>query len=138
MKAKLQKPEGMGNWVTLAELPIANKLLRKPGEMLGYDREHEDEWFADGVNIIRNIFSMENVITATAELAKNDRADNSLCADSGKFDIWFDVLLYGWISNHGFGYVKVGAYLTDLWQITATNKAELMQHMYIRRFVELN
>lgn len=137
MKSKLNKPENMGNFVTLAELPFVKKLLKNPGELLGYDRDHEDDWFADGIDMIKCLFNAETVITANAELAKNQRADDSLCADSRHFDIWFDVLVEAWIPNIGFGYVKVGAYLTDLWQINPINKEELMGHMYIKKYAEV-
>ena len=137
MKAKLQKPENMGNWVTLAELPFVKKLLKNPGELLGYDRDHEDDWFADGIDTIKCLFNAEHVITATAELAKNERTNDSLCADSGRFDIWFDVLMEAWIPGIGFGYVKVGAYLTDLWMLSPENKKEVMSRMYIKKFAEV-
>ena len=135
MKAKLNRPEGMNNWVTIAELPFVRKLLKNPGTMIGFD--NPDDWFDSGIEIMKSLFDAETVITATAELAKNDRADNSLCADSGKFDIWFDVLAEAWITGCGLGYVKVGAYLTDLWHINTENKAEIMRHMYIRKFKEV-
>ncbi len=136
MKAKLNRPEGMNNWVTIAELPFVRKLLKNPGTMLGFD--NPDDWFTFSIDILQSLFGGGTVITASAEIGKNERANDSLCADSGKFDIWFTALIETWIPEYSaFGYIKASAYYTDLMQINPDNRNELMRHMYIRKFKEV-
>ena len=138
MTAKLSKPENMEKWVYAYEMPFVKQILKNPGEVLGYDSNDKNAWFIDNVEIIKNMFAADNVITASAELAKNERAQDMLCCDSGNFDIWFDVLMAAWLPERGcYGYIKAAAYLTDVQRLTPDNRDETMKHMYIRKFAEV-
>lgn len=71
----------------------------------------------------------ERIIEATAETAKNCRTWNAYNNDSCDIDVWIEAT-----AETAFGFVKIGAYLTDIWQTGAVDYAN---HMYIRYYREV-
>ena len=69
----------------------------------------------------------EKVYEATAEIAKNCRAWDNYEEGSGTLDIWIEATARTWN-----GFVEIGAYLTDIWNISGDN--DQTEHMFIQRF----
>ena len=69
----------------------------------------------------------EKVYEATAEIAKNCRAWDTYGEGSGTLDIWIEATARTWN-----GFVEIGAYLTDIWNISGDN--DQTEHMFIQRF----
>ena len=73
------------------------------------------------------------IFEASAEIAGNRNVLNLYNDHSADLDIWIDVIAY--VNCEEF--IKLGAYLSDIWQIDNSNKKEIASHMYIRRFKEI-
>lgn len=69
------------------------------------------------------------VIQAEAETSKNYRADNNYGEGSGNMDTWIEA-----IAETGKGFIRVGAYLTDIWNIDG--ETDYTEHMYIKYYTE--
>ena len=72
------------------------------------------------------------IFKAEAHTAKNNRIWNQYCMsdddpdhETGNMDVWIE-----FAAELEQGYIKGGAYLTDIWQ---TGGTDYRQHMYIRR-----
>ena len=48
-------------------------------------------------------------------------------------DIWIEATAY--VNDNEF--IIIGAYLSDIWQITGNNNLEISSNMYIRKFKEV-
>lgn len=72
------------------------------------------------------------VLEASAEVAKNERNWNGMFNESANFDVWVNFTAYA-----GNCFVIGGAYLSDIWEITGRNNAEILDRMFIRKFVEV-
>lgn len=66
------------------------------------------------------------ILKATATTAKNKRAWNLYGEDSGNMDIWIEAT-----AETSEGFVKFGAYLSDIWQ---TGGTDYRNNMYIERY----
>lgn len=66
------------------------------------------------------------IVKAEAHTAKNYRAWDAYDTNTGNMDILVDA-----IAETAQGFIKVSAYLTDIWQ---TGAVEYRQHEYIRRY----
>lgn len=115
--------------ITLAEASIAQRIIE--------DLKQNDEWTAKDYAVMAvrvadpKAWDIE-VLKASAEIAKNARAWDSLCEDSGTLDVWIEATAQ--TSN---GFVIIGAYLSDIWSISTDNEDYIRSHMYIRRFKEV-
>lgn len=70
------------------------------------------------------------ILTAEATTAKNGRIGyDETCGGSGWFDVWIDYTAETWR-----GFIKGGAYLSDIWRISADD--DRTEHAYIRYFTE--
>lgn len=68
---------------------------------------------------------LEEVLNAEARTAKNSRIDWDRYGDgTGMMDVWIS-----FIAETTEGFIKGGAYLSDIWE---TGNTEYKQHMYIR------
>ena len=73
------------------------------------------------------------------EIAKNCNVYEQYGAGTGCLDVWITVTLPETYSaeHHARVIFKVGAYLSDIWQIGGEDESELKSRMYIRKFVEM-
>lgn len=116
--------------ITLAEAPVIAKM---------YEALVSDTWsardYAEMAARIASGCNTVNVLQAQAEIAKNERACNSIYDGSADFDIW--ITFTATINNTFGGIIIGGAYLTDLWQHNSADLEATRSHMYIRKFAEI-
>jgi len=74
-----------------------------------------------------------DIMRSMAKISKNRRAWNIYSGNSRDFDIWIEATASVGIDE----FIIIGAYLSDIWQITGSNDEELVSHMYIRKFKEV-
>lgn len=111
--------------LSVAEMPAVQRMIKEMREDTGLmDYAGMAARVAAGTNVVR-------VLEASAEIAKNCRVWNAYHEESADLDVWMRVTAY---TDKGF--VMVGAYLTDIWQI-GNNNEEIRSHMYIRLFREV-
>lgn len=72
---------------------------------------------------------LRQILKATARTAKNCRVWNAYDSDSEDMDIWIDA-----IAETSYGFIKFGAYLTDIWQAGAV---DFKDKMYVRYYKEV-
>ncbi len=123
----------MKKYISLEETPVVRKLIA--------DMKEEEDTAEDALKMAVNVIGTEvgyginccdSVLYATAEIAKNCRVNNYYNDDSKDFDIWING-----VARTLNGFVEVGAYLSDIWQIGGVDNVELVRHMYVRRFEEV-
>ena len=113
--------------ITLEEAPIANAIIANLKE----DESTAANYAEYAVNAACKGSCIE-VFKASAAIAKNRRADNSIIEGSKDLDVWIEATAQ--TSN---GFCIIGAYLTDIWSLTGDNSAEIAsRHMYTRIFTE--
>ena len=117
--------------VTLDEMEQAAKIIK-------FERE-EDEWEAANyaelaVNAALHAYHgrCEKVMEASAEIAKNCRIRDYYHDDSRTLDVWINAT-----ARTSEGFIIIGAYLSDINDITGSNQEEIARHMYVRRFKEV-
>lgn len=116
--------------ITLADAPIVRQIITDMKE-----DEYTAEKYAEMA--IRaaydgNAWSIDTM-RATAKISTNSRAWNVFNENSGNLDIWIEATAC--VNNDEF--IIIGAYLSDIWQITGYNNEEIKSHMYIRKFKEV-
>ena len=116
--------------ITIAEMPVVYKVI---------EAMKEDTCTAkDYAELAARIVSDRNavkVLEANAEIVKNCRVHDRFCEGSGQFDVW---VAFTAVIDDGFeGIIMGGAYLTDIWDYTADNADEIREHMFIRKFFEV-
>lgn len=74
------------------------------------------------------------IYDASAQIARNSRVWNAYGEHSGKLDVWLEANFY----DPYDGFFVVGAYLTDIWNLSSDNATEIKSHMYIRHYVKEN
>lgn len=131
MKVRITKEAKQ--WLTLAEAPVANAIIR---DMKEYECSAK-EYAEMAVNCIGNAIGKGynwcmSVLESDAEISGNARIWNAYSEDSGRLDVWisFTARTYD-------GFIMGGAYLTDIWNIDGDNQEELASHMYYRRYEEV-
>ena len=126
MKVELQKD--YKKFYTLMDVENAKKVIQ-------FEKRDDEEtvtgWaeyavkeglkFSDGVYI-------REIIRATAHTAKNARVHNAY-GDTEDMDVWIEAL-----AETSEGFIKVGAYLSDIWQSGAV---AYWDKMYIKRYKEV-
>ena len=124
MKATLQK--NYRQLYTLEDLDRAKMVI---------EHEKEDEETAKGwaAYAVREALKgkddyLTEVIKATAETAKNFRAWNEYGEGTEDMDIWIEAT-----AETGHGFIKVGAYLSDIWQSGAV---AYKHQMFIKYYKE--
>ena len=110
---------------TISDLERARSIIRQ---------ERDDEMivaqYAEmaGNEILKNRNeSLLNILNATATTAKNCRVWDAYEVGSEDMDIWIQA-----IAETSRGFIKFGAYLTDIWQIGAT----ALDDYYVRFYTE--
>lgn len=125
---KVQFTAEMKHIVTVAEMPSVRSVI---------ESERDDEWTAkEWAKMAARLVFDDNgakVIEATARIAKNFRVRDAYGEDSADFDVWVKFTAFADDS-----FVMGGAYLTDLWAVSADNREETIKRMYIRRFEEVD
>lgn len=131
MKVRLEKESK--KYITLAQAPIVREIIADMKE----DEETAADWVKYAIAAPYNHmeYSVE-VLKASAKIAKNNRAWNALNEHSEDLDVWIDATAYVSCAD-GYEFIIIGAYLSDIWQITSDNALEIATHMYIRRFKEV-
>ena len=122
MKVKLEK-EYKG-WYTLADLERAKAVIMIEKD----DLETAKGWAEYAVNEAikgRNDYC-RCVLQADATTARNGRIWDAYDKGTGNMDVWIS-----FIAETADGFVKGGAYLSDIWQSGAV---EYKSHMYIRYY----
>ena len=131
MKVRITKEAKQ--WLTLAEAPAANAIVRDMKE----DEWSVAEYAKMAVNCIGNAIGKEynwcsRVLESDAEISGNARIWNAYSEDSGRLDVWIN-----FTARTYDGFIEGGAYLTDIWNIAGDNQEELASHMYYRRYEEV-
>lgn len=134
MKVRITKEAK--SWLTLAEAPAANAIIRDMRE----NADDAKEYAAMAVNCIGSACGHMNwctrVLEADAEIAGNcriwDTYSSEFGKESGRLDVWIN-----FTARTTEGYIEGGAYLTDIWNIGRHRPEELAGHMYCRRFEEV-
>ena len=128
MKVKLTQE--FKKYITVAMMPTAREVIacmkEDDGTVEGYAEIAINAAY-DG-----RAFGIE-ILKASAEIAGNRNVLNLYNDHSADLDIWIDVIAY--VNCEEF--IKLGAYLSDIWQIDNSNKKEIASHMYIKRFKEI-
>lgn len=117
----------MKDLITVSEMAIVRDMVT-----IMRDDSGLKEYAAIAGRIAARDNSVE-VLKAEAELSKNYRVINRYSDNSGLFDIWLNI--YAFSSEKGF-YV-IGAYLSDIWDVTGNNSEKIRNYMYIREFKEM-
>ena len=113
-------------FITLSEMPAVRQMI----EALKEDTSTAKEYAEMAARVAMDGYVVK-VFEASAEIAKNCRAENNYTADSGALDVWVNFTA---LTSEGF--VIGGAYLTDIWNITGDNNEEIRGHMFLRKFAE--
>lgn len=119
--------------ITLAKLGAAKEVIR-------YMREGEEDstpkWYAEiAARVATNGGYVSEVLKAEAEITTNCRVWNAYGKGTEDVDVWVDTTAFV-SANDGEEFVKIGFYISDMWQVTGQNNEEIAAHMYIRRFKE--
>lgn len=116
-------------YITLAEAPKVRAMIADLKE----DESTPADYIRYAISAVYDgkSFNVE-VLKAEAEIAKNCRCWNAYAEDSENLDVWIDATAY--VNRDEF--LIIGAYLTDIWQITSDNMKEIASHFYVRRFKE--
>lgn len=122
---KVTFPKDYRKWLTLDEFEKAKEIIalyKKGGD---FEEETVEDWAEYAVNeaLKTNPYDQYagyydyfcEVITAKAEISKNNRAYNAFGNDSGILDISITTL-----ARTSKGYIEVIAYLSDIWQSGGT------------------
>lgn len=124
MKVKL--PKGYRETFTIADLERAKAVIRAEKE----DEETAAGWAVYAVNeALGGKGCCVEVLKAEAIAAGNSRAWNAYGDDTVNtetMDVWIDA-----IAETTIGFMKVGAYLTDIWR---TGEDEYRHHEYIELY----
>lgn len=128
MKVKLLKKDKQ--FITLAEAPIVRQIILDMKEDECTVEKYAEMAVRAAFN--GNTFGIE-VLKSSASIARNGRVWNLYGDGSGTLDIWIDATVC--VNDNEF--IIIGAYLSDIWQITGSFDQEIVSHMYIRRFKEV-
>ena len=109
--------------LTIAELDAAKEIVRQMKE----DESSVAEYATIAVNATGDY--VDKVYEATAYIMKNSRVWDAYGEGSGNLDVWIDCT-----ARTGNGFKIVGAYLTDIWNISGEDHQT--QHMFIQSFTE--
>lgn len=125
MKVLLE--ENYKDMYTISDLERAKEIIKEMKE----DEETAKGYaeIAIGEALKESDDYLKDVLVATARTAKNCRAFNNYSNHSYDMDVWVEAVAETWD-----GFIKVGAYLTDIWQ---AGSFDYKEHMYIRYFKEV-
>ena len=115
--------------ITLADAPIVRQIIADMKEDTSTVEEYAE--LAVRAAYDGNAYGIE-VLKASAKISTNCRVMNAFTQNSGNLDVWIDATAY----VNGNEFIMIGAYLSDIWQITGHNNEEIASQMYIRKFKE--
>lgn len=128
MKVRFEKEDK--KYITIAEAPLVREIINDMKE----DESTPADYAECAIQAAYNCGACNiEVLKASAKIEKNARTWNAINNHSEKFDIWIDATAH----VNGDEFVIIGAYLSDIWQITPDNALEIASHMYIRKFQEV-
>ena len=113
--------------ITLDKMPAVRRIIAE-------FREDEMKPADYAENVARNISGTNcvKILEASAEIARNCRAWNDITDDSGDLDVWITFTAFcETYPNQMF--IKCGVYITDIWKLRSD---EMLQHIYIQKFIE--
>ncbi len=128
MKVRLEKEDK--KYFTLDETPIISKVIDSMKEDDSTPNDYANIAIQAAFN--GNAYNIE-ILKASAKIAKNCRVSNAYSDDSADIDVWVEATAY--VNCNEF--IMIGAYLSDIWQITGDNQSEIASQMYIRKFKEV-
>lgn len=108
--------------LTIAEYENAKQIISDMKE----DETTAADYAEYAVNAIGSAYGIggcEKVLSCSAEIAGNYRANNNYNKDSGTLDIWITGIAKTW-----GGFCEFGAYLTDIWSLTSDNSENLAKY----------
>ena len=128
MKVRLEKEDK--KYITLEEAPVVRDIIAYTKE----DTTTVEEYAEMAIRATYNgkAYDIE-VMKASARIAKNARAWNAYNDHSETIDVWVDATAY--VNDSEF--IIIGAYLSDIWQITGRDDQEVVSYMYVRKFKEV-
>lgn len=125
----------MKKFITVAEMPAVKKVMQ-------YEKEEDSYSAKVWAEITAKMLfghSGVTVLTASAEIAKNQRIWDVFGEGTGDIDVWITFTAFdGTDFFAGNEFVISGVYLSDLWNLTSDNADEIKKHMYIRRFKDVD
>lgn len=106
--------------------------LERAREIINYEKEDEmsiKDWVEYAVReALKNTNDyVTEILKAEAHTAKNYRAWNTYTDTSKDMDVW----VRG-VAETSKGFIKIGAYLSDIWQTGATDYADKMFIQYFK------
>ena len=118
--------------ITVARLPAARAIVKSCAE----DETGAKEYAASAINAALKattgaVNGCVKVLEASACVARNCRAWCNYDDNSEDLDVWIEAT-----AETVEGFAKIGAYLTDIWQLSGDNDAAVLAYMYVRRYVE--
>ena len=126
MKVKLEKD--YKDWYTVSDLERAKEVIK----VEKWDDETAAGWAQYAVNEALKSPSIndscEEILKASARTAKNNRVWNAYGENTGNMDVWIEA-----IAQTIWGFLKVGAYLSDIWESGATDYRD---KMYVKYYTE--
>ena len=122
---KIQMTEDSRKIITLADMPAVRRLIREMKE-----DNYIKEYGGMAARVASGEYDTFEILKAEAEVAKNNRVFNAFFDGSENLDIWCRFYAY----NSYYGFYEIGAYITDIWNITGDNSDEIRQQMYINAF----
>lgn len=127
---RVKMPKNWNEWMTADDVEAAGKLIQSE---LENDTETTKGYACYAINEalrgIKDSFTTQKAILAcSAEIAGNARVFDAYFDGSGHLDVWIEAT-----AKTTFGFIEVGAYLTDIWQTGATPYKEHMCIQYYKR-----
>lgn len=107
--------------------------LDRAKAVIAYEKENDEEtvkgWAEYAINEATKDTddSVIEILKATATTARNSRIWEVYGEGTGNFDVWIEAT-----AETYDGFIKVGAYLSDIWKSGAE---DYRKHMYIRRAI---
>lgn len=126
MKLKITKKSK--ELITLAEVPTVRKLTKQMKE----DTSTVEDYTKQAVNVAYDNAAYIEILTASAEIVKNECIWDVYFQGSRSFDIWIEAKAF----VNGEEFCIVGANLSDIWSLTADNQEEIFSRMYVKYFKE--
>lgn len=125
MKVTLEK--NYKEYYTLADLEAAKLVITSEKE----DEETPKGWAEYAVReaLKGKCDYLNHVIEASAETARNSRIWEQYGEGTKNFDVWISAT-----AETDNGFIKIGAYLSDIWQTGAT---DYRNNMFIQYFKEV-
>lgn len=136
-KFKVRLDPESKKFFTVEEYQTAKKLVNEFNAKKGsLSEDCPANYYAElAVNALCGDNACIAVLETTAEVQLNARAWNVFFDGSARLDVWVRATARVRIDGD-IGYVDVGAYLSDIWNVTGSDTDEIHSHAYIRRFTE--